>query len=291
MRKYPVLVLVIGLILIGVGLNYSSFEQSGNFRISYREAMEPRQSGEEAARQRAMEEAAQRRREEAERRATGPGKGLLDDVHEKESVVILPPPQNSEQQLYDRLTASMRSARYAFNHPEVMYLSRRHQITLTLAADEKAALEELGRQFDKGAEGTVKTGETKYAPVMIATLRGKDFKIEPPDGKEQLVLLAAKGPTEWTWFVEPLETGTGKLLTLQLSARLDRSNERMPPLTIKTFEARINVDVKVWDSVLIHARRMTPVAQALTGAGGLIAVLGFIGTTRRWLRGRSEPAE
>ena len=96
--------------------------------------------------------------------------------------------REAEQQLYDRLTASMRSARYAFNHPEVMYLSRRHQITLTLAADEKTALEEHGRQFEKGAEGTVRTGETKYAPVMLATLRGKDFKIEPPDGKEQIVL-------------------------------------------------------------------------------------------------------
>ena len=67
----------------------------------------------------------------------------------------------------------------------------------------------------------------------------------------------------------------------------------MPPLTIKTFEARINVDVRVWDSVLIHARRMTPIAQVLTGAGGLIAVIGFIGTTRRWLRrkaGEQPPA-
>ena len=187
----------------------------------------------------------------------------------------------------------MRSARYAFNHPEVMYLSRRHQITLTLAANEKAALDELGRQFDKGAEGTVRTGETKYAPVMIATLRGKDLKIEPPDGKEQIVLLDVKGPTEWTWFVEPLETGSGKLVVLQLAARFDRRNEDMPPLTIKTFEARINVDVRVWDSVLIHARRMTPIAQVLTGAGGLIAVIGFIGTTRRWLRrkaGEQPPA-
>jgi hypothetical protein len=33
-----------------------------------------------------------------------------------------------------------------------------------------------------------------------------------------------------------------------------------------------------------RARRMTPIAQALTGLGGYAAFIGFIGTVFRWLR-------
>jgi hypothetical protein len=193
-----------------------------------------------------------------------------------------------EQTLYDRLSRSMRSARYAFNHPESMYLARRSQITLALAEDESVAVHTLIEQFEKDVEGAIKTGETKYAPVMVATLRGKDFKIEPPGGQERLVLLNKTGPLAWTWFVEPREAGVGKLIVLELSARLARANENLPPLVIKTFEARINVDVRTWDRVLIHAQRMSPVSQALTGAGGFVAVIGFIGTARRWFGGRKR---
>jgi hypothetical protein len=197
---------------------------------------------------------------------------------------------SEEQKLYDRLTGSLRSAQYAFNHPDVMYLSRRSQITLTLAADATGVLAALKQQFEGQPEGTVKAGVTKYAPMMEATLRGKDFKIDPPEAQRRTVLLSKVGPTEWTWFVEPLETGASKLLVLELFARLSRGNDNLPPLLIKTFEARINVDVRVFDRLLIEARRMTPVAQAFTGAGGLIAVIGFIGTTRRWLKGPKKKA-
>jgi len=55
-------------------------------------------------------------------------------------------------------------------------------------------------------------------------------------------------------------------------------------MRIKTLEARINVDGRPWDRILIQARRMTPVAQAFTGVGGLIALVRFIGTVKRWLR-------
>jgi hypothetical protein len=78
---------------------------------------------------------------------------------------------------------------------------------------------------------------------MVATLHGKDFDIEPPQPQERTVLLTDVGPAEWTWIVEPNEKGPGKLLILELAARVSE----MPPLTIKTFEARINVDVKAFD--------------------------------------------
>jgi hypothetical protein len=185
----------------------------------------------------------------------------------------------------------MQSAHYAFNHPSVLYLSRRAQITFTLAAKEQEALDALGRQFEQAIEGTAKSGTTVYTPVMSATLRGKAFKIEPSGEQPKMVLLGSRGPVEWTWFVEPLELGKGKLLFLELSASVEQTKERSAPLRLKTFEARIDVDVQIWDRVLIEARRMTPIAQAMTGVGGVIAFLGFIGAAVRWLRrGRKRAA-
>ena len=188
-----------------------------------------------------------------------------------------------EAALRDRLMQSMRTARYAFNHPDVLYLTRRAQITLTLAADDRAALEALKKQFDQTVDGTVKTGTTKYTAVMSATLAGRAFKIEPAGEQTRAVFLNAEGPVEWTWFVEPLEPGQGKLLRLNLYASVDQPNQRTAPIRIKTFEARINVDVKTWDRLLFEARRMTPISQALTGLGGLVAFVGFLGAVYRLL--------
>ena len=199
------------------------------------------------------------------------------------------PPPSEEQQLYNQLTGSLRTAQYAFNHPDVMYLARHSQITLTLAADAGGALDALRQQFAQQPEGAVTAGETKYSPMMEATLRGRDFKIDPPGPQQRTVLLSKVGPTEWTWIVEPLETGASKLLVVELFARLARGNDNLPPLLIKTFEAHIKVDVQPFDRILIQARRMTPIAQAFTGVGGLIAVIGFIGTARRWLK-RVKPS-
>jgi hypothetical protein len=177
----------------------------------------------------------------------------------------------------------MQSARFAFNHPQVLYLARRAQITLTLAADDRAALEALKKQFDQPVDGTVKTGTIKYTPIMSATLAGRAFRIEPAGEQTRAVFLKSEGPVEWTWFVEPLEPGQGKLLRLSLYASVDQPGERSAPIRIKTFEARIDVDVRAWDRVLFEARRMTPISQALTGLGGLVAFAGFLGAVYRWL--------
>jgi hypothetical protein len=188
-----------------------------------------------------------------------------------------------EAAFHDRLTQTMRTARYAFNHPDVLYLARRAQITLTLAADDRAALDTLKKQFERAVEGTVKTGTTKYAPIMSATLVGRAFRIEPSGEQTRAVFLKAEGPVEWTWFVEPLEPGQGKLLRLNLYASIGQPGPQAAPIRIKTFEARINVDVRPWDRLLFEARRMTPISQALTGLGGLVAFVGFLGALYRWL--------
>ncbi len=189
-----------------------------------------------------------------------------------------------EAAFHDWLMLKMQTAHFAFNHPGVLFLTRRAQITLTLAADDRAALETLKKQFDQTVEGTVKAGTTKVTPIMTATLVGRAFKIEPSGEQARAVLLNKQGPVEWTWFVEPLEPGQGKLLRLNLYASIDQPGQPAAPIRIKTFEARINVDVRAWDRLLYEARRMTPISQALTGLGGLVAFVGFLGTIYRWLR-------
>ncbi len=172
----------------------------------------------------------------------------------------------------------MRTASYGYNRPDVMFVGRRSQVTLTLAADEVAAVEKLKQQFDKDVDGSTQSGKTKFAPVMSAVLRGKDFVIDPSGRQERIVLLGSNGPTVWTWYVEPREPGASKLLVLELFARV---GDTLPPVSVKTFESRINVDVKMLDFVIDHARRMTPIAQTLTGVGGLLSLLGFFGGLRR----------
>jgi hypothetical protein len=125
------------------------------------------------------------------------------------------PAPTAEAALHDRLIQKMQTARFAFNHPSVLYLTRRAQITLTLAADDRAALETLQKQFDQAVEGTVQTGTTKVTPVMTATLVGRAFRIEPTGEQARAVLLKRAGPAEWTWFVEPTEPGQGRLLRAQ----------------------------------------------------------------------------
>jgi hypothetical protein len=167
-----------------------------------------------------------------------------------------------EAALHDRLMQKLQTAHFAFNHPTVLYLTRRAQITLTLAADDRAALETLRKQFDQTVEGTVKAGATKVSPVMTATLVGRAFKIEPAGGQARAVLLATEGPVEWTWLVEPLEPGQGKLLRLNLYASVGEPGQAAAPIRVKTFEARINVDVRVWDRVLYEAPHDPAVAGA-----------------------------
>ena len=178
---------------------------------------------------------------------------------------------------------SMRTARYAFNHPDVLYLTRRAQITLTLAADDRAALEALKKQFDQTVDGTVKTGTTKYTPVMSATPGGPGVQDRARGRADQGRVPECGGAGGMDLVVEPLEPGQGKLLRLSLYASVDQPNQRTAPIRIRTFEAHINVNVKAWDRLLFEARRMTPISQALTGLGGLVAFVGFLGAVYRWL--------
>ena len=194
-----------------------------------------------------------------------------------------------ETRFLQGLTDRLRSAKYAFNYPAEMYLTRRSQITLTLAVSEDAALKELEKQFGNEIEGKAVTGTTKYAPVMTATLGGRDFKIEPAASQRKAVLLNGNVPTQWTWYVEPLQTGRDKILVLELAANFQHLSATLPSLSVQTFQARIHVQVGTFDLFVQEARRMTPIAQALSGVGAFLTIFGFFGTARNWLAARRQP--
>ena len=211
---------------------------------------------------------------------TAPGVILTERELEEHRRQAMSP---TELALHDQLEATLKDAHYAFNHPSILYLSRRAQVTLTLAPTDRQAIDALKEQFDRPITDRISAGRTTYAPIMSATLRGRAFEIEPAGEQVKGVLLSTKGPIEWTWFVEPLEAGKGQILVLELAAKITASGSTIP-IRVNTFVARIDVDVRIWDRVLFEARRMTPIAQALTGLGGFAAFIGFIGTVVRWVR-------
>ena len=225
---------------------------------------------------------------EADRGAVAAAMGTQDPRAAAERIAVAIAAAD-ERKLLQTLTDRLRSAKYAYNYPEEMYLTRRSQITLTLAASDDAAVQELQKQFGSVIEGKTVAGTTKYAPVMTATLRGRDFKIEPAESQRKFVLLEAKEPVQWTWFVEPLETGPDKILLLELAANFQHLGPTAPSLPVQTFQARIHVQVGTFDRFMQEARRMTPVAQTLSGVGALLTIFGFFGTARNWLAARRQP--
>jgi hypothetical protein len=70
----------------------------------------------------------------------------------------------------------LREVHYAFNHPDVMYIGRRSQVTSALAKAENAALAELRKQLQALPEGDLKAGVTIAKPCLnLAFRRRRQF--------------------------------------------------------------------------------------------------------------------
>jgi hypothetical protein len=178
---------------------------------------------------------------------------------------------------YEAMIAALKIAPLAYNHPQSMYLTRRTEVTLVLGTDGQDPAKDL-----KGTPGRVVEGETRISRRMFAELKGAEFEIEPKGPQDRLIVLGQ--PTRWTWLVTPLEYGRDKTLKMELSARLEDEKGLLPPVSIRTFEARIDVDVMLWDWLLVQAKALEPLHAAIAAIAGVCSLLLFV-LRRRWRSG------
>lgn len=160
----------------------------------------------------------------------------------------------------------LKEANLKYNHPDSMYLGRKTLISLiveTTGEDQSKQLEDY--------DGEIKTGTTKISRFMEATLTGQDFDIEPSGPQRKTLTTLA--PVKWTWYVTPKVDGENKNLDLELSAILREGNQALPPVTIKTFSAKINVDVRWWDRVIYKVQAFDPIYQLGAAIGGLASAI------------------
>jgi hypothetical protein len=151
----------------------------------------------------------------------------------------------------------------AFNRPQTMSLGSAHQVTVVLDDDVNRAIRTLVESFEDGIEGRVARGRTWAVERMMAKLYGKNFRVEAQTPEEQK--LVEGEPATWTWHIEPKEQGARKLLRLELYAIISRGKERLPPMHVQTYDARIDVSVGFWEALKRKAQEWQPFG---TIAGG-----------------------
>ncbi len=181
----------------------------------------------------------------------------------------------------------------AFNHPDVMFLGRRSQITLVVAAGERQAVAALGKSFEGAVDGAIKTAPIQAAPKMAAVLHGLDFRIEEP-GPRVKVFVENK-PLQWSWYVEPTRLGRSKRLRVELYA-VGEAVGNYPPATklLHEYDAEVDVEFHWLERMLLHARELQPLAVVLTGLGAIGTMLMVVWKLnqqlRAWRRGRKSKA-
>jgi hypothetical protein len=156
---------------------------------------------------------------------------------------------------------------FVFTSPVTMRLGRRTQVTAVLSENAELAIYVLEAAFDGGIEGRVMTATAQVAEHMLAKLHGKSFHVEAVTPEKRAMYPARA--IEWTWYVEPIEQGAGKLLRLELFALIRGA----PPIRVGTFDTRADIGVERWDWVLLWMRELQPVAGALTALGAIVTVL------------------
>jgi len=132
-------------------------------------------------------------------------------------------------------------ASIAFNAPTTMRLEHTAHIQLLLSP--AASIPELKKKITAIGE---REGTTiKVSPLMEARLTGLHFTIEANTPERQPVSNVA--PTEWSWDVEPTETGNQELhLTLTAILSVGGHNQ---PRTIRTFDKVLKVHVTWYDRI------------------------------------------
>ena len=103
-------------------------------------------------------------------------------------------------------------------------------------------------------------------PLMTATLTGLDFKISPPEGREQA--LSSKEPTTWTFQVEALKAGLNPL-KFELNGTLKVEGQEVQR-TFFSYEETVDVAVN-WLGLLEEYWQWIATTLLLPAAAGLWA--------------------
>jgi hypothetical protein len=145
------------------------------------------------------------------------------------------PPGPAFRDPVDAALAGLRGASAVFNAPSTLTLHEQTEIQLLVSAGQ--SIEKLKGEIT--APGPIEAARVEVSPVMIATLSGTGFSIDPDEESEQVV--AKSGFTTWSWDIEPIKTGT-QYLRLRLFAVISFEGSEKRYM-VKRFERTLAVNV------------------------------------------------
>lgn len=220
-----------------------------------------------------------------------------------EESIVSAPDEPKDDGAVAQMMDQLRAADLAFNRPDQMRVGETVTVELALApktvpalqalpdtAAPEAHAEAIGLSSDLTGETAV-VSDVDYALKMQATLSGQDFNIDPSGPQVKTVLPTR--PAKWVWTVDPKRPGENRVLTLSVSALVERDGKDLPPVVIETFTEKITVTISGWDRAVAMSKEVTAVHGALAATGAtLIAVIGWIvARLRRKPEEKDDPME
>jgi hypothetical protein len=178
----------------------------------------------------------------------------------------------------DAALAALRRASLVFNAPSTLQLHEQTEIQLLVSAGQP--IEKLKGEIT--APGYIEGARVEVSPVMVATLSGTGFSINPDEESEQVV--AKSGFTTWSWDIEPIKTGT-QYLRLRLFAVISFEG-REKRYMVKRFQKTLAVNVAWSERVSgFFKDNWQWLWTAL-----LIPIIGFLWTRRKKPNAKKTPA-
>ena len=145
-----------------------------------------------------------------------------------------PEPSNtrSRQDEIDDLVKSLREGELVFRGPNPMRVNE-WQVVLVRVAESTPPTSDLP------GSGPPQTRRVRVGTNLIARLSGPDFEIDPVGNDDGERVLPSTGFAQWEWDVRPRRSGD-LYLTISLYVLVDEGG---PPLEVRTFRERVNVEV------------------------------------------------
>lgn len=137
--------------------------------------------------------------------------------------------------------------------------------------------------------GAVVVEGIKYTLKMQATLYGPDFTVTPTASQSRTVL--PDEAAKWEWLVVPTAYGEGQLLFLSVFAILDGPDRELPPHYIRSFTARITVNVGFFDRLVMLSSKLQPVHALVAGLIGCAVAVATVALARRKSEQRAGSAQ